>query len=514
MSYTPQDLNLINNSIDDILFDLHSTTPLTDKDMLKSIDYCTTLIHTMLTATSKSYDQASLKLIITDLIINKHKRLYIYDNTSYLNNVGVKYNSNCILTHDAQGNFTGNNKPFVLRQLKQLVTDTTLAHPTQDDIKQLDRMTSIIKHLQSIKQHEQKSIEWLNQRKECITATKIVTALGQDPYASPLDLILDKCNRGPPFIDNVNTHHGRKYEEIGNMFYSFRNSVPVDEYGLLQHPIHSFIGASPDGICGYTSNSSISGRMIEIKFPRTRNINVTTKIDDGVCPHYYYLQVLTQLYVTGLDECDFIQFKVNEYENWDAYVNDTNLAIPTLSKVSGLEKGFMIQLFKKQCIMNPIETSKDDTLEQANANPLLQAKYVYMPKLHMTNSEIKAYVFDYINQFNTTALSKDYIIDKVIYWRLDKAVCTLIKSDTPFFESIIPTLKQFWDYVVFFREHGDKLDGVLKLNEMLQQELEDNQDVNRELFQHVFQVYNSASRVPHTTALYQSRHKFNHTHAH
>ena len=54
---------------------------------------------------------------------------------------------------------------------------------------------------------------------------------------------------GVPFKENENVHHGKKYEQIGTMFYSFRNNVAVAEYGLIQHDKYEFIGASPDGIC-------------------------------------------------------------------------------------------------------------------------------------------------------------------------------------------------------------------------------------------------------------------------
>ena len=122
------------------------------------------------------------------------------------------------------------------------------------------------------------------------------------------------------FIENEYVHHGKKYEEIGNMFYSFRNNVSVGEYGLIQHDKHTFIGASPDGICDKNTTdghnlSKLIGRLLEIKFPAIRKIKMQGNLDGDICPHYYYVQVQTQLFVTNLDECDFLQCKVEEYES-------------------------------------------------------------------------------------------------------------------------------------------------------------------------------------------------------
>ena len=54
------------------------------------------------------------------------------------------------------------------------------------------------------------------------------------------------------------------------------------------------------------------------------------------------------------------------------------------------------------------------------------------------------------------------MIDKVIYLRLKKANCYLIKADPDYFQSIIPTLRQFWNYVIFYRKHPKELDKLEK----------------------------------------------------
>lgn len=309
--------------------------------------------------------------------------------------------------------------------------------------------------IKKIPQVEQKSQAWLDQRNQCLTATAVAIALDEDPYKYPAELLLDKCGRGVPFEENENVHHGKKYEQVGNMFYAFRNNVSVGEYGLLQHDKYSFIGASPDGICNKTTLNGdkltkLVGRLLEIKFPKTRKIVTEGKLDGDIVPHYYYVQIQTQLFVTGLDECDFLQCKPEEYESWEDYVKDSYPNIPGLSKKTNLEKGCLIQLLPKKMVGGDPKMC------------LYHGKYIYPPRLHMNNEEIQKWIADEVMHFHTNELSKDYLIDRIIYWRLSEVTCHLVKAETKKFEANIPILKQFWDYVLFYRDHPKKLDRLVK----------------------------------------------------
>lgn len=333
-------------------------------------------------------------------------------------------------------------------------------HSTYKEAIYIKRRKRIVK-IKKIPQHEQKSDEWLQQRSQCLTATAIATALDEDPYKYPAELLLDKCGRAPPFEENENVHHGKKYEQIGTMFYSFRNNILVAEYGLIQHDKYDFIGASPDGICEkHTFDSQklskLVGRLLEIKFPKTRKINTEGNLNGDICPHYYYVQVQTQLYVTKMDECDFLQCQIEEYNSWEEFVQDSNTNIPGLSKKTNLEKGCLIQLLPKKMI--------------GTGDPkmcLYNAKYIYPPGLHMTNGEIEKWVSSELLHFHKNELSKNYLIDRVIYWRLAQVACNLIRADTKWFETKIPILKQFWDYVLFYRKNSKKLDRLVKYIEQV-----------------------------------------------
>jgi len=313
-----------------------------------------------------------------------------------------------------------------------------------------------VAEIKKIPQHEQKTPPWYAQRNECLTATAIAIALDEDPYKYPAELLLEKCGKGEPFIENEYVHHGKKHEHNGTLFYSFRNNITVSEYGLIQHSKYSFIGASPDGICDQscyngTGISKLVGRLLEIKFPKTRKIQTEGDLDGDICPHQYYVQVQTQLFVTELDECDFLQGDMEEYESWNDFVADTHPSIPGLSKKTNLEKGCLIQLLPKKMIGR-----SDDLM------CLYNSKYIYQPKLHMTSEEIEKWIATEVIKFPSNALAKENMIDKIIYWRFARVTCHTIKKDANFFKTILPTLRQFWNYVLFYRKHPTELNKLVK----------------------------------------------------
>lgn len=51
---------------------------------------------------------------------------------------------------------------------------------------------------------------------------------------------------------------GQQYEDIARDIYIEQYNDPVVEFGLILHPVHRFLGGSPDGI-------SLHPRLIEIK---------------------------------------------------------------------------------------------------------------------------------------------------------------------------------------------------------------------------------------------------------
>jgi putative phage-type endonuclease len=147
---------------------------------------------------------------------------------------------------------------------------------------------------------DQKSQEWLNLRGTMLTASDVATALGENPYEKPSNLILKKCGVPSEFKGNDATRHGEKYEPVARDLYCEKTGEVVHELGLVQHPNISWIGGSPDGV-------TESGKLIEIKCPMSRKINANV-------PKHYLAQLQILMEVLDLEECDFIQYRPEPLE--------------------------------------------------------------------------------------------------------------------------------------------------------------------------------------------------------
>ena len=117
------------------------------------------------------------------------------------------------------------------------------------------------------------------------------------------------------FPDNAAIRWGVKYEDVAIAFYEELQNVKILDFGMVPHPTFNAFGASPDGICEDTGNDPFVGRMVEIKCPPKRKFTKSV-------PHHYWMQVQGQLEVCDLDECDFLQVKLEEYENYEDYSKD------------------------------------------------------------------------------------------------------------------------------------------------------------------------------------------------
>ena len=127
---------------------------------------------------------------------------------------------------------------------------------TEDEIK---NNHEIIKILDAAPQLEQRSPESFAMREEMITASDMATAIEENPYQRPLDLIKKKCHI-TGYTPNKFTEWGVKYEPVADLIYEYKFNKKIKEYGLLKHNTIGHIGASPDGI-------TPDGIMVEIKCP-------------------------------------------------------------------------------------------------------------------------------------------------------------------------------------------------------------------------------------------------------
>jgi hypothetical protein len=104
---------------------------------------------------------------------------------------------------------------------------------------------------------------------------------------------------------------------VAKKIYEEETSCSITDVSCVQHPVHAFLGASPDGIVFPTNEESRStryGRLVEFKCPFSRVAK------DGV-PAAYIHQMQMQMECTGIDECEYVEFRFKQvfYAEWVAF---------------------------------------------------------------------------------------------------------------------------------------------------------------------------------------------------
>jgi putative phage-type endonuclease len=308
--------------------------------------------------------------------------------------------------------------------------------------------------LRAIKLPEQRTPEWFKMRDGKITASDGGTVIDLNSHEKQYSFILKKT-LNPPFLSNEFVHHGKKYEDVATMIYEYRMNVSTDEFGLIGHPKYDFLGASPDRICNKYKldgihKSKFIGRMLEIKCPYVRKIKMSGPIIDNICPIYYWVQVQLQLECCDLEECDFWQCELKEYESRNEFIEDTDPNEPFKSRTTKFEKGCIIQLLPKRRMQDIINGNYKTVVEE-------DSKYIFAPKIEMSPYECDVWVTRILTELPFDPKYNDYFFDKVLYWKLVTSKCVLINRDRKWFEENLPTMQRVWNYVLFFRENKDKL---------------------------------------------------------
>lgn len=156
-----------------------------------------------------------------------------------------------------------------------------------------------VKRLLDLEFDEQRSDAWLKLRGNMLTASDVATALGQNKYQSPDDLLRKKCGIGEKFTGNEATEWGTKMEPIACEMFEQKYNLKVYELGLIPHPDHPWLGGSPDGL---TENNC----LLEIKCPLRR------RIERGVVPDHYMAQLQVCMEIMDVESCYFCQYQPQE----------------------------------------------------------------------------------------------------------------------------------------------------------------------------------------------------------
>ena len=149
--------------------------------------------------------------------------------------------------------------------------------------------------------------EQLAQRRAGISASDVAAIVGMHPYASPIDVWLDKTGRKEPFAGNERTKWGNILEPAIRDDYAERRGVRVEVPGTLDHPTITWAKATPDGIC-YLPGRGMPENGLEIKTHSFRVRDWYGEQGTDQVPAHELIQCVWNLFVSGLDVWDLVAF--------------------------------------------------------------------------------------------------------------------------------------------------------------------------------------------------------------
>lgn len=103
---------------------------------------------------------------------------------------------------------------------------------------------------------------------------------------------------------------GTRFEPVAKKIYEKRTNCSITDVSCVQHPVHKFLGASPDGLI-VCEDQKRYGRLVEFKCPISRAMK------DEI-PIGYWHQMQMQMECTGIDECEYVEFRFKQlnYTEW------------------------------------------------------------------------------------------------------------------------------------------------------------------------------------------------------
>ena len=164
-------------------------------------------------------------------------------------------------------------------------------------------------------QNDQRTAAWHSKRGQMITASELgaIFTGGETRRGVMLRKLEPPApSTGPPCAPLI---WGTRFEPIAKQIYEAETNCSITDVSCVQHPIHAFMGASPDGIIFPKGpRDTRYGRLVEFKCPFSRVAK------EGV-PSAYIHQMQMQMECTGIDECEYVEFRFKQvyYAEWVAF---------------------------------------------------------------------------------------------------------------------------------------------------------------------------------------------------
>lgn len=324
-------------------------------------------------------------------------------------------------------------------------------------IKRLERCYELIKLSEILP--VQKSLEWLKQRQQCITASDIHTVISCKSLNNQTMRILIQAKAGnkdeETVIDsfaNIYTRWGEKYEPTSVQIYEKIYKVKVYEAPLIVN-IEAHIGASCDGFIPITEgNNSPDGECIEIKNPYTRIPGVSYK-NEEYPPITYQNQMQAQLFITGFNICNYMDCKTEEWTDETEFISDVTYYLKIDSNNVNLSTsiyGIIAQFVDKEDNRNTILSEIVD-LENVDPNETycVTPYYIYSPLIKSDFTDYNKIKSDLEKLVDETLKKKESLrFIRYYYWKLIKYEHMRIKRDPYWYTRVKPKIEQFWEKVV------------------------------------------------------------------
>jgi putative phage-type endonuclease len=146
-----------------------------------------------------------------------------------------------------------------------------------------------------------------------ITASEVYNIFGSD--ASRREVMMRKLEPrkegvGAPIAALA---WGTRFEPVAKRLYEERTKCKITDVSCVQHPVYSFLGASPDGLIipDDPADTKRYGRLVEFKCPMSR-------AEKPEIPMGYVHQMQMQMECTGINECEYVEFRFRQvkYTEW------------------------------------------------------------------------------------------------------------------------------------------------------------------------------------------------------
>ena len=167
--------------------------------------------------------------------------------------------------------------------------------------------------LETYGQDDQRTAVWHSKRNQMLTASEIYKTVKDATPISRYDLMLSKLLPRAEItgLGNRALLWGTRFEPIAKDIYCELNDIDIVDTSCVPHPVHSFLGASPDGVI--VSPGERYGNLVEFKCPISRVFDDTTPI-----PQTYFHQMQLQMECTQLKLCEYVEFQFKDvsYNEW------------------------------------------------------------------------------------------------------------------------------------------------------------------------------------------------------